>query len=239
MRVLRAELGELPESFRSLSHHDDWGSAMAQQMLLSRSHVGLLIGWSVPMLVGNDGSAVFPTDGSGVTSAKLNFAIAGESELFWESWGAGLRVVARSSAGAAPEVIRAVDGAHIRGFASDGVDFAWLEGRGWNDAARTYESISLWTATYDGADLIGARRVADVQRQDDGAVGGGYYAHSEADPEDPTHSVFVFFRLSDGARAMVDPRPGSARDVLWLSEDAAVVASGQRFRIDPRELRFE
>jgi len=239
MRVLRADIEALPESLRSLVHRDDWESLRSREMRLTETHVGLLFGASLPVLVGSDGTFVRPTFGTSDTTSKVNLVMTGETEMFWESWDV-TKVLSRSIGDAPPEVIRAVAGGDVRGLSSDGIDFTWLEARGWDEDALRYDSVSLWTGSYDGAGLVGARRVSEVQGHADGAMGGGYYAHPEPDPGDPTHSLFGFYGLADGARAVIDPSPLPAARVFWVSEDDAVAESlGQRYRIDPRELRFE
>lgn len=117
---------------------------------------------------------------------------------------------------------------------------AWLEGRGYDDATLTYESVSLWTAEYGGAALIAPRRVAVVSGHEAGEVGGGYYVHSEPRPGEPTARQFVFYRLVDGARASVDPTDLPENAVLYVSAtDSVLEAYGQLYRIDPRTLTFE
>lgn len=72
-------------------------------------------------------------------------------------------------------------------------------------------------------------------------MGAGLYVHAEP-LADPTDAVFAFYRLSDGARAVVDPDPGprAANDVLYVSEDMVIVeVFGQKYWIDPRALTFE
>jgi len=205
---------------------------------VSPTHIGAVFGFSVVTLIGNDGSRILPTYGSTDTSDAHNFEMTGEAELFWEAWREPT-VLVRSSNGARPEVLRAVDGGDLRSFTSDGTDFVWLEARGRDEATRTYASVELWTATYDGTALRAPRRVRTIPSHYDGGVGGGYYVHPEPNPAEPRDADFVFYRLSDGARALVD-LPLPANEVLWVSEDTAIVeAFGQRYRIDPSALTYE
>lgn len=238
MSVLRHELAQVPTSVTQLVNLDGWGELQNRSLHLSPSYMGGLFGSSVVTLFGNDGSHVLPTYGSSDTSEATNLEMRGEAELFWEAWRTPT-VLVRSSNGAPPEVLRAVTGGDLRSFASDGNEFVWLEARGRDEATRTYASVELWTATYDGTALHAPRRVRTIPSHYDGGVGGGYYVHPEPNPTDPTDADFVFYRLSDGARALVD-LPLPANEVLWVSDDDSVLeALGQRYRIDPRALTFE
>ncbi len=237
LSVLHHELADATTSVRALVHRDDL-DLLASRMAVSPTHVGLLFENAVPALVGTDGSYVVPTFGTGDALTKTNLEMTGETELFWEAWRTPT-VLVRSSNGAPPDVMRGVAGGDIRSFASDGTDFVWLEARGRDEPTRTYASVELWTATYDGTALHSPRRVRSIPSHYDGGVGGGYYVHPEPNPSDPRDADFVFYRLSDGARALVD-LPLPANEVLWVSEnDVIVEALGQRYRIDPSALTFE
>lgn len=237
LSVLRHELVDATTSVRALVHRDGL-ELLASHMAVSPTHVGLLFENAVPALIGNDGTYVVPTFGTGDALTKTNIEMTGGAELFWEAWREPT-VLVRSSNGAPPEVMRAVAGGDLRSFTSDGTDFVWLEARGRDEATRTYASVELWTATYDGTTLHAPRLVRTIPSHYDGTVGGGYYVHPEPNPLDATDADFVFYRLSDGARALVD-LPLPANEVLWVSEDDSVLeALGQRYRIDPRSLTFE
>ena len=237
MAVLRHELVDAPTTLRSLVREADF-ELTSNGIIPTATHVGMLFEYAVSALVGNDGSFTVPTFGTGDALTKTNLEMTGEAELFWEAWREPT-VLVRSSNGAPPNVLRAVTGGDIRSFASDGTDFVWLEARGRDEATRTYASVELWTATYDGTALHAPRRVRTIPSHYDGGVGGGYYVHPEPNPADARDADFVFYRLSDGARAVVD-LPLAASDVLWVSDDDSVLeAFGQRYRIDPRALTFE
>lgn len=241
--VLRAELSDPLGSLRELYRNEEHGSSFAPRLRVSPTHVGARFG-NVPVLVGNDGSYVVPTFGTGDVSETSHLEIFGSADLIWESW-RGPTVLVRSGSGAAPTVLRSVEGegvrgSDIRGFSSDGNVLAWLEGRGYDDATLTYESVSLWTAEYGGAELIAPRRVASVSGHASGEVGGGYYVHSEPRSDDASARYFAFYRLSDGARATVDPSDLQENRVLYVSAtDSVVEAYGQLYRIDPLTLNFE
>ncbi len=230
MSVLRADrLGAEP--LRAMAQLDGWDSP--RELRVSATHVGARFRWG-PLLVRNDGTHAVPTYGLGMSEQTEHLAIWGENDLFWEAQREPT-VLLRSANGAPPVVVRSVEGGDVRGFDSDGTDFAWLEARAWDGVAH-YGSVSLWTATYNGLRLASPRQVAVVQGHEDGAVGGGYYVHVEPGA---AHSVFAFYRLSDGARATFDTGNAAAA-VLWVSaEDSVVQAFGETFRIDPRTLRFE
>ena len=230
MSVLRAaRLGAEP--LRALAKLDGWDSP--QELRVSATDVGARFRWG-PMLVRNDGTHAVPTSGLGMSNETDHLAIWGENDLFWEAQREPT-VLLRSADGAPPIVVRAVEGGDVRGFASDGTDFAWLEARAWDGVAH-YGSVSLWAATYNGLRLASPRQVAVVQGHEDGAVGGGYYVHVEPGRE---HDVFAFYRLADGTRATFDSgNPAAA--VRWISaEDSVVQAFGETLRIDPRTLLFE
>jgi hypothetical protein len=241
--MLRAETFDPAASLRELYRSDVHGGSYASRLRLSPTHVAALFG-DVPVLVGNDGSYVVPTYGTGDTSETSQLEIFDSEDLVWASW-RGPTVLVRSGRGAPPTVLRSVEGeavrgSDIRGFSSDANVLAWLEGRGYDDETLTYESVSLWTAEYGGAELIAPRRVAEVGGHASGEVGGGYYVHSEADPAAPSSRRFVFYRLSDGARATVDPSDLPENRVLYVSAtDSILEAYGQLYRIDPLTLTFE
>ncbi len=241
--VLRAEVGDPRGSLRELYRNEEHGSSFAPRLRVSPTHVGARFG-NVPVLIGNDGSYVVPTYGTGDISETSHLEIFGSHDLVWESW-RGPTVLVRSGSGAPPTVLRSVEGegvrgSDIRGFSSDGNTLAWIEGRGYDDATLSYESVSLWTAEYGGAALVAPRRVAAVSGHTSGEVGGGYYVHSEARPDDPSARHFVFYRLSDGARATVDPSDLQENRVLYVSAtDSVLEAYGQLYRIDPLSLSFE
>jgi hypothetical protein len=239
MTVLRADLPDVHDSFRGLYVRDDWGTRSVRRMVVSPTHVGAIFGSRVPVLVGNDGSYVVPGSGTddGANSIE-NIAFVGSSDLLWESRRSP-DVLVRSANGAAPVLLRAVDGGDVRGFATDGRDLAWLEGLDLDPITRQYGSVSLWTAGHDAAGLVSPRRVADVRGAMGGALGGGYYVHAEVAAGDPEHAVFAFYRLADGARAEFDPVDLPAARVFWVSAtDSVVEAFGQRYRVDPRALGF-
>ena len=181
LSVLRHELLEEPAVVRSLVNVDGWGDRTSRRLHVSPTHIGAVFGFSVVTLIGNDGSRILPTYGSTDTSDAHNFEMTGEAELFWEAWREPT-VLVRSSNGAPPDVLRAVSGGDLRSFTSDGTDFVWLEARGRDEATRTYASVELWTATYDGTALRAPRRVRTIPSHYDGGVGGGYYVHPEPIP---------------------------------------------------------
>lgn len=239
MILLRAEAPGAHSSVRGLYLREDWGSRFVRRVVVSPTHVGAIFGSRVPVLVGNDGSYVVPGSGTDDGASSIeSLTFLGSSDLLWESR-RDPDVLVRSRGGTAPAVLRAVDGGDVRGFATDGRDLAWLEGLDVDPITREYANVSLWTAGYDATGLVSPRRVADVRGATGGALGGGYYAHAEVDVTDPTHAIFAFYRLSDGARATFDPGDLPAARVFWLSAtDSVVEALGQRYRIDPRALSF-
>ena len=141
LSVLRHELVDTTTSVRALVHRDGL-ELLASHMALSPTHVGLLFEDAVPALVGNDGGYVVPSFGTDDTLTNTNLEMTGEAELFWEAWRTPT-VLARSSNGALPDVLRGVDGGDLRSFTSDGTDFVWLEARGRDEPTRTYASVEL------------------------------------------------------------------------------------------------
>jgi hypothetical protein len=244
--VLRADAPDLSSTLHLVSRQDR-GGVSASVMRLSETHVATLWNWASVRGFGEDGSELRPTAGlEEFSGRKTNLEILGESDLLWAQWRSPT-VLVGSRSGAAPTVLRSVDGgmtagSDIRGFAADGNTLAWLEAHDWNDPARAFDHVELWTGTYgEGGDIVAARRVADVTQAAEGDVGAGLYVHAEP-LADPTDAVFAFYRLSDGARAEFDPDPGprAANDVLYVSDDMVIVeVFGQKYWIDPRALTFE
>ncbi len=243
--VLRAELVNPSDTLRLVTQQDR-GWVMASVMQVSPSHVATLWSWATIRGFGEDGSVLRPTLGlEEFSGSKTNLEILGDSDLLWVQWRTPT-VLVGSRSGATPTVLRSVDGgttrgSDIRGFAADGNTLAWLEARNWNDPIRAFEHVELWTGTYEDGGIASPRRVADVSQAGEGDVGAGLYVHPEP-LADPTDAIFAFYRLSDGARAVVDPDPGprAANYVLYVSDDMVIVeAFGQKYSIDPRRLVFE
>ncbi|MBX7194625.1 MAG: hypothetical protein K1X94_21400 [Sandaracinaceae bacterium] len=241
--VLRAESADARGTLRAL-YRDDYGAG-ASVMRVSPSHVAALYSWENVFAFGNDGSVLRPTYGlEEFYGPKSNLELVAGSDLIWDQFRSPT-VMVGSRNGAVPTVLRSVDGGETRGSdirstTADGNTLAWLEARGWDDAAREYASVELWTGTYESGAIVRARRVAEVDGHSGGTVGAGYYVHPEPDPEEPMQSHYVFYRLADGAIASADPAPLAANDVFFVSDDVVIVSSyGQIFWLDPRTLTFE
>ena len=121
----------------------------------------------------------------------------------------------------------------VTGIAVDDGTLAWVEitsagaGLDWTG--------ELWTATYDGSTFT-ARLVRGVSAGAGAALGAGLYGRAEDSPRG-YRDLAVFYRLTDGARAIFPLADSAAAGVVSIRPDSALLAAG--FRIDPRTLVFE
>jgi hypothetical protein len=99
--VLRAERSDPNATLRELHRRDVNGVTYAPRLRVSPTHVGALFG-SVPILVGNDGSYVVHTFGSGDISERDHLEIFGSNDLVWEAWRGPTVLVRRVRAGRRP-----------------------------------------------------------------------------------------------------------------------------------------
>lgn len=161
-----------------------------------------------------------------------------DAGTFWSDWGASVSP-AHAPPGGPGRVIRALDRGDIRGFSTDGEDYAWNEDYDQDPVTRRYARVELWAGRWNGSTLE-ARYVRDLVDHGIGVVGGGLYVRTELAPVGDRNQ-YAFYRLSDGARAVVvAPDGGRASDVLYVTAtDVLLDAASVVFRIDPRTLVFE
>ncbi|MCB9604828.1 MAG: hypothetical protein H6720_31290 [Sandaracinus sp.] len=97
--------------------------------------------------------------GSEAPNSPQGPALVGR-HLMWLDFGAKAKL-AHATFDTPSEIFLDVPDADVV-FATDGVDLAWVQGYGWNDATGTYERLELWTAPYVTApEALVPRRVLD------------------------------------------------------------------------------
>ena len=165
---------------------------------------------------------------------RLNEALPGTPQnvqvvgarVFWEDWADLVRVGFSDLSGPAALFHRA-DPGDIKGFRTDGQDFAWFQGFD-RQPDGSYARLELWTAPYtDDPAALEPRMVRPMRVRSASAYGGGWYVVRSGDPRG-----YEIIDVRDGSRrwwlAPVSEEP------LYVSEHE-ILAPGL-IRFDPREL---
>ncbi|MBX3271950.1 MAG: hypothetical protein KF729_16900 [Sandaracinaceae bacterium] len=109
-----------------------------------------------------------------------NVTVVGD-QVFWEDW-ADLVRVASATLDVTASLFHRADPGDVKGFRTDGVDFAWFEGYDRHPDGR-YDRLELWTApfTRDPA-ALSPRRVRAMEIRSGSMYGGGWYVVQRGAP---------------------------------------------------------
>jgi len=233
IRFYRGEVTN-PGDVAMVVHRDDFPLPI-QTLRLNETTIAAEIEGTVAVTVARDGTLTIPSTPLYPNYVQeLQLTDAG---TFWTDWG-GYVALAYAPPGEEGRVIRALDRGDIREFSTDGEDYAWTEAYDQDPATHRYARAELWTGRWNGTS-IDAHYVRDLDSHAKSFVGGGYYIRAELAPVGDRNQ-YVFYRLSDGARAIVvAPDGGRALDVLYATPTDVFLDAGIVFRIDPRTLVFE
>ncbi len=157
---------------------------------------------------------------------------------FWADFGGTVRI-AYGSFDQPAAFLRDISPGRIRGFQTDGVDFAWVE------IFDSPPSLELYTApvVFDAADLE-PRRVGPITGIQFNEMGGGWYARVLADPERivltdlASGRTKTWYTAEDEVITGYDPTYVSATEVLLRGRRRGVRGS-YYIRVDPRELPWD
>ncbi len=165
---------------------------------------------------------------------RLNEALPGTPQnvqvvgarVFWEDWADLVRVGFGDLSSPATLFHRA-DPGDIKGFRTDGRDFAWFQGFDRQPDGR-YARLELWTAPYtDDPAALEPRMVRPMEVRNGSAFGGGWYVVWRGDPRG-----YEIIDVRDGTRRWwLAP---VSQDPLYVSENEILVPGLIRF--DPHEL---
>jgi len=184
------------------------------------------------------GAWVFVVDAASGETVRMNEALPGipqnvavvGSHVVWEDWADLVRVV-HGDIEAPGALFHRADPGDIKGFHTDGRDFAWFEGYD-RQPDRTYARLELWTAPYvrdPGA--LEPRRVRDMEERSLSAYGGGWYVTLRADPR-----RYDIINIHDGTLRQYAPPGGPSRPPIYVSENEILVPSFPLVRFDPNAL---
>lgn len=157
------------------------------------------------------------------------------SDVLWEDW-ADLVRVAHGAPGRPGSLYHRADPADIKGFHTDGVDLAWVQGYD-RQPDSSYARLELWTAPYaaDPATLEPrfVRLMGSFRRR--AAAGGGWYVVMEPEPW-----RIEAIRLSDGTRRRwVSSIPGAlSYPPIYVSDHEILLQDPDLIRLDPHLLRL-
>ncbi|MCZ7680777.1 MAG: hypothetical protein M5U28_19195 [Sandaracinaceae bacterium] len=155
------------------------------------------------------------------------------SDVLWEDW-ADLVRVAHGAPGRPGSLYHRADPADIKGFHTDGVDLAWVQGYD-RQPDSSYARLELWTAPYvaDPSELRPRFvRLLDPTRHPS-AFGGGWYVTLPAAPW-----RIEAVRLEDGARRRwVSSIPGAlSYPPIYVSDHEILLQDPDLIRLDPHLL---
>jgi len=162
--------------------------------------------------------------GSEAPNSPQGPALVGR-HLMWLDFGAKARL-AHATFDTPSEIFLDVPDADVV-FATDGIDLAWVQGYGWNDAAATYERLELWAAPYVTApeELVPRRVIDDFAVLDTrGAVGAHRWVAVTGNSE------LEVVDLRDGTRTTLalPPEHVLAAPPSWVTESEVGVAGRYR-----------
>lgn len=172
-----------------------------------------------------------------VPGIPQNVALVGDHTL-WEAW-RGLDDVRLVHApwGVGSAVWRDITPGDTKGFATDGVDLAWMELHDRQPDGR-YARREVWTAPYR-ADLenVEARMLRTLSgRRTEAVVGGGWYAAQAS------HSVVEVVSLRDGSLRTFTAPGGRVTDAPFYASEDEIMFPGlglDAIRFDPNLVPVE
>jgi len=152
------------------------------------------------------------------------------SHVLWEDW-ADLVRVAHADLMTTGSLFHRADPGDIKGFRTDGRDFAWFQGYD-RQPDRSYARLELWTAPYvrDPATLE-PRMVRLMEERGQSAYGGGWYVVLRGDPR-----RLDIVNIEDGTLRQWIPEGGVSTPPLYVSEHEILAQSGNLVRFDPHAL---
>jgi hypothetical protein len=186
---------------------------------------------------GEDGFQVI--DRRTVPGIPENVTLLG-GHVIWEAW-ASLDETRLVSGGwdRAERALVDVDPGDVKGFASDGVDLAWLQLYDRDLDTLDYARRELWTARYHPDATPFEPRLVDPDfptRSTITNVGGGWFVIVNGPVDRPGH---VELRPLHGGPVLRFDTPDGAtiNEVLYVDAENLIVRSGAtRYWVDPREL---
>lgn len=147
-----------------------------------------------------------------------------DDHVLWVAWGSPTRLAHALFPGPS-DYFRDVSPGDTKGFGTDGVDMAWLEGYDRQPGGR-YARLELWTAPYT-ADMstFAPRKVRDFPIRAGSRMGGGWFAIRLID--DGPQRVEVFSLRDGHRRVFVSPTGYVIEEPFYVTEDELAYNGGR------------
>lgn len=200
-----------------------------QTIAVSSEIIAMWTGGSVFAVTPDGRRAILNRDLSGIPQ---NVAVVG-SDVYWEDW-ADLVRIAHATMDTPATIFHGVDPGDTKGFHTDGVEHAWLEGYDRQPDGH-YARLELWAAPYTAdASALNSRFVHTMDVRSSTAQGGGWYVMLLGSPW-----RYRIIRTSDGTSREWTPPDGYTVNAppLYVSDREILALAGWHLvRLDPHSL---